>query len=309
VVGNGITPGKMEPNESGLALLAEGPKVFNQHFVMRLLPNGDLDTTFGKRGIAVYDRTYRNQDELPSSIAWDEKNRAVFVIAQRYQPGSKVFAAKQYLYAFRLDTRGQLFESFGTGGQMDLPLKTLDPNAAYINIHSVMAGDGGDILISGDYAVADLDDPSAYGFVMAIRSNGKSLRLINHEPFAIQNYHDHLSSAVQMGGAALLTKREEADTSVVDQYFASTGKKNENFPTPIINLVSKADRFEVTKGLRTLSDGSFQIIGVKKKPGKLADLVIIHFTKKGVVLSERVLSNAVGDFSLQRACRNAFLQL
>ena len=124
--------------------------------LLRYLPNGSLDSTFGKGGIAT---TTFNTDALvlPYSLALQSNGQIIAAGG-----GEGVFAVE------RLNTNGTLDATFGTGGQVLTTFTTgLEATA-----HAVLVQPNGKILLAGVDTISGYHGGSTFPALARYNSNG-----------------------------------------------------------------------------------------------------------------------------------------
>jgi uncharacterized delta-60 repeat protein len=133
----------VNPNASAATLLPNGDIVVGGAFgLVRYLPNGQLDPTFGTGGVTVPTGQFAQTDSF---------------LAGLFPPGLAVQPDGKYLLAgapdngngfavVRFNTNGSVDQSFGNGGVADIAI----PNSNVEGADTVLVQPNGKILVGGD---------------------------------------------------------------------------------------------------------------------------------------------------------------
>jgi uncharacterized delta-60 repeat protein len=152
---------QIEAEPSAAALLSNGDILVSGNFgLVRYLPNGTLDTTFGTDGVAA----------LPSQIS------SLFGVALAVQPNGQIVLAAEGTVpsgtngdfsVIRYDANGSIDTTFGTGGVAS----TAFANSGVQGPSTILVQSNGDILVAGE-ALLDSYHAPAEAAMARFTANG-----------------------------------------------------------------------------------------------------------------------------------------
>lgn len=128
--------------------------------VVRYMPNGSLDTSFGHGGIVI--TSFGNIAAQPYSVALQGDGKIVVAGGGSFFAGGSGFALE------RLNTNGTLDTTFGAGGQVTTPFTTGLEAAA----HAVLVQPNGMILAAGVDTISGYHGGSTFPALARYNSNG-----------------------------------------------------------------------------------------------------------------------------------------
>jgi uncharacterized delta-60 repeat protein len=283
IFGSAYPPGRPEIGQSSGFATSNVP--VSRAVVMRLLPDGQLDPSFGVGGRVVDDFGLRGVGELgtePTTVAWygvvDSADRPVFpvAVADGYSPcHGHSFGAHRPVAAVRLTTSGALDDSFGGGdGTSLLPyLNDLSGFAVDANDRLLVAGDADNNPCRSSQVLVGFD---AAGTQVA--EVGKGRRLFRGATF---EYLTPAGDLIMRCGYPTAEVARVSPLGVLDRTFGDNGFAP-------VGLPRGGNRW--LRPVASDSEGRILLLGSYSRPTK-------SHGKRAFILVERLLSDGRPDRS------------
>lgn len=212
--------------------LIQSSAFYNKHFVLRLMPNGNLDTTFNSTGFGVYD--YGFAADLGYAIALQPDGRIII--------GGSAGNNAENFGLMRLNTNGTLDTTFGMNGKVVTPM---NPNES--SVRRIIVLNDGKIMVAGiatdtnyNLALAKYDPNGSLD--TSFGTNGKVITMI--QPYVSDGFVNMVvksNGKILVGGITNYFNNSNGIHGIVFIQYNSNGTLDSTFDSDGIKIIQDYD--------------------------------------------------------------------